>query len=191
MAIVPRGTINTTSLVVPDLYVQIVPPQNLMLNGVPTNVTGFVGTSAWGPVNQPVIVATMADYARCFGAIMPRKYDMGTTVAIAIQQGAQNFRCVRVTDGTDVAAQTLVPGTTASFTALYTGSLGNAVTLTLSPGSRPGTWRLRVMLPGFQPELFDNIGGTGSVFWQNLADAVNTGQGPGFPNKNPAASPGR
>jgi len=177
MAIVPRGTINTTSLVVPDLYVQIVPPQNLMLNGVPTNVVGMVGTSAWGPVNQPVIIATMADYARSFGAIMPRKHDMGTTVAVAIQQGAQNFRCVRVTDGTDVAAQALVPGTTVSFTALYTGSLGNAVTLTLSPGSRPGTWRLRVMLPGFQPELFDNIEGTGSIFWQNLADAVNTGQG--------------
>lgn len=177
MAIVPRGTINTTSLVVPDLYVQIVPPQNLMLNGVPTNVAGVVGTSAWGPTNQPVIIATMADYARSFGAIVPRKHDMGTTVAIAVQQGAQNFRCVRVSDGTDVAAQTLVPGTNASFTALYTGSLGNEINLTLSTGSRPGTWRLRVMLPGFQPELFDNIEGTGSTFWRNLADAINTGQG--------------
>ena len=177
MAIVPRGTINTTSLVVPDLYVQIVPPQNLMLNGVPTNVAGVVGTSAWGPVNQPVITATMADYARSFGAIMPRKHDMGTTVAIAIQQGAQNFRCVRVTDGTDVAAQTVVPGTTVSFTALYTGSLGNDIGLTLSSGSRPGTWRLRVTLPGFQPELFDNLEGDGAAFWRNLADAVNSGQG--------------
>ena len=77
----------------------------------------------------------MADYARSFGPIVARKYDMGTQVATAIQQGAQNFRCVRVSDGTDTAAQTVVPDTTATFTALYTGSLGNQVSLTLQPGS--------------------------------------------------------
>ncbi|MGH3669094.1 MAG: hypothetical protein ACRDSH_00440, partial [Pseudonocardiaceae bacterium] len=64
MPIVQEGSINTTALVVPDLYVQIVPPQNLVLNGVPTNVLGVVGTASWGAVGQPVIVATMADYAR-------------------------------------------------------------------------------------------------------------------------------
>ena len=56
MPIVQQGSINTTALVVPDLYVQIVPPQNLVLNGVPTNVVGVVGTASWGPVGQPVIV---------------------------------------------------------------------------------------------------------------------------------------
>ena len=40
MPIVQQGSVNTTALVVPDLYVQIVPPQNLVLNGVPTNVVG-------------------------------------------------------------------------------------------------------------------------------------------------------
>ena len=119
-----QGSINTTSLIVPDLYVQIVPPQNLVLNGVPTNILGVVGTASWGPVDEPAIVATMADYAQQFGSIVPRKYDMGTQVATAVQQGAQNFRCVRVTDGTDAAASTAVPGTNASFTAIYTGSLG-------------------------------------------------------------------
>ena len=65
---------------------------------------------------------------------MARKYDMGTQVATAVQQGAQNFRCVRVTDGTDAAAQAVVPGTTVTFTALYTGRLGNQIVLTLTPG---------------------------------------------------------
>ena len=96
MPIVQQGSINTTALVVPDLYVQIVPPQNLVLNGVPTNVVGVVGTASWGPVAQPVIVSTMADYAQAFGPIVARKYDMGTQIATAVQQGAQNFRCVRV-----------------------------------------------------------------------------------------------
>jgi len=178
MPIVQQGSLNTTALVVPDLYVQIVPPQNLVLNGVPTNVVGVVGTANWGPVGQPVIVATMADYARNFGTIVARKHDMGTQMAAAVQQGASNFRCVRATDGTDTAAQFLVPNTNFLFTALYTGSLGNQIAVTLTTGAQVGTWRLTVSLPGAQIEVFDNISGTGTIFWQNLAAAVNGGVGP-------------
>ena len=177
MPIVQQGSINTTALVVPDLYVQIVPPQNLVLNGVPTNVVGVVGTASWGPVGQPVIVATMADYARNFGPLSARKYDMGTQIATAVQQGAQNFRCVRATDGTDIAAQVQIPGGTVQFTALYSGSLGNSITLSLNPGSRASTWRLTVSLSGLAPEVFDNISGAGAALWIALAAAVNQGQG--------------
>ncbi len=178
MPIVQQGSVNTTALVVPDLYVQIVPPQNLVLNGVPTNVLGVVGTASWGPVGQPVIVATMADYAQSFGPIVARKYDMGTHVATAVQQGAQNFRCVRVTDGTDTAAQVTVPATTVVFTALYTGSLGSQITLVLNPSAKPNSWRLTVTLAGLQPEVYDNLAGAGAAFWSALAGAVNQGQGP-------------
>jgi phage tail sheath protein FI len=178
MPIVQQGSINTTALVVPDLYVQIVPPQNLVLNGVPTDVVGVVGSASWGPVGQPVIIATMTDYAASFGPIVARKYDMGTQVATAVQQGAQNFRCVRVSDGTDTAASLTLPGIGFTFTALYTGSLGNQLAVTLASGSKAGTWRLTVAMPGLVPEVYDNIGGTGAAFWQALAAAVNAGQGP-------------
>ncbi len=183
MPIVQQGAINTTALVVPDLYVQIVPPQNLMLNGVPTNVVGVVGTATWGPVGQPAIVATMADYARTFGAIQPRKYDMGTAVAIAVQQGAQNFRCVRASDGTDTAATAVMNGTlttdnSAQFTALYTGSLGNSVQITLGKGSKAASYKVTIALPGLPPEVFDNITGAGAAFWTALVAAVNGGTGP-------------
>lgn len=177
MPIVQQGAINTTALLVPDLYVQIVPPQNLVLNGVPTNVVGVVGTASWGPVNQPVLIGTMADYVRSHGPIMARKFDMGTQVATAVQQGAQDFRCVRVTDGTDTAAEGAIPGTTVTFTALHTGSLGNLIQIRLQAGSRTGTWRLTVSLPGLQPEVYDNISGSGTAFWQALEGAVNQGQG--------------
>jgi phage tail sheath protein FI len=176
--IAQQGSINTTSLVVPDLYVQIVPPQNLILNGVPTNVVGVVGTASWGPVNVPTIVGSMADYAQLFGSIVPRKYDMGTQVATAVQQGAQNFRCVRVTDGSDSAAYAAVPGSNASFSAMHTGSLGNSITVTLTVGSKPNTWKLSVLLPGFEPEVYDGLVGNGATFWSNLAAAVNNGLGP-------------
>ena len=178
MPISQQGSVNTTSLIVPDLYVQIVPPQNLVLNGVPTNILGVVGTASWGPVDEPTIIGTMGDYAQQFGSIVPRTYDMGTQVAIAVQQGAQNFRCVRVTDGTDAAAYTLVPGSNASFTAMYTGSLGNNISLTLGAGTKPNTWMLSVLLPGFVPEIFDGLVGDGAVFWSGVAAAVNTGLGP-------------
>ena len=178
MPIVQQGNINTTALVVPDLYVQIVPPQNLVLNGVPTDVVGVVGSASWGPVGLPVIVGTMADYARAFGPLVARMFDMGTQVATAVQQGAQNFRCVRASDGTDTPARLTLPATSFTFTARYTGSLGNQISVTLGTGSKAGTWRLTVALPGVQPEVFDNIAGTGAVFWQALAAAVNAGLGP-------------
>ena len=178
MPISQQGSVNTTSLIVPDLYVQIVSPQNLVLNGVPTNILGVVGTASWGPVDQPTIVGTMADYAQQFGPVVARQVDMGTQVATAVQQGAQDFRCVRVTDGTDAAAYTVVPGSNASFTALYTGSLGNSVTLTLRTGTKPNTWKLTVALPGFVPEVYDGLVGNGAAFWSGLAAAVNTGMGP-------------
>jgi uncharacterized protein len=180
MPIVQQGTINTTALVVPDLYVQIVPPQNLVLNGVPTNVLGVVGSASWGPVNQPAIVATMADYAGTFGPVMARKFDMGTQVATAVQQGASNFRCVRVTDGTDMAASYAVFFSTENYplllTARYTGSLGNQIGIVLSAGSQANTWRLTLTMPGLTPELFDNIAAPSpAAFWANVANAVNQG----------------
>ena len=181
MPIVQQGSINTTALVVPDLYVQIVPPQNLVLNGVPTDVVGVVGSAPWGPVSQPVIAGSMAEYAQNFGPIVPRKYDMGTQVATAIQQGAQNFLCVRVSDGSDTAAQLgLFYNNSANgplvLTALYTGSYGNQISGAFLPGSQANTWRLSITLPGSTPEVFDNIGGTGQTFWQNVLNAINNGQ---------------
>ncbi|MBV9749599.1 MAG: phage tail protein, partial [Acetobacteraceae bacterium] len=181
MPITQAGTLNTTALVVPDLYVQIVPPQQLVLNGVPTNMVGVVGTAAWGPVNQPAIVGTMQDYARLYGAIQPRQYDMGTQVATAVQQGASNFRCVRVTDGTDTAATYGLFYANGAYPLLlaarYTGSLGNQITLTLSQLSNGG-WRLTLGLPGQVAEVFDVAAGTAPQVWAALAQAVNAGTGP-------------
>jgi len=140
------------------------------------------GVRAWLEA-RPTSIATL----RCLGArsglILVRsgvtcRTALLTLSAIAVQQGAQNFRCVRVTDGTDAAAYTVVPGSNASFTAMYTGSLGNNITLTLRAGTKPNTWMLSVLLPGFVPEVFDGLVGNGAAFWTGLAAAVNAGLGP-------------
>ncbi len=178
MPIFQQGALNTTALIVPDLYVQIVPPQTLALNGVPTDIVGMVGSASWGPVGMPAIVSTMAGYAATFGPLIARKHDLGTQVAIAVQQGAQDFRCVRVSDGTDTAASALFPGTACALTACYTGTLGNQIVASLSAGSQAGSWRLTVFAPGLVLEVFDRIVGVGAAFWTALQTAINQGQGP-------------
>lgn len=172
--IVQAGAINTTALVVPDLYVQIIPPQ-LILNGVPTNILGIVGSAVWGPVNQAMVVGNYSQYAGTFGPLANRKYDMGTAVYVAAQQGASNFRCVRVTDGTDTKAASTGVATCITFTALYSGSLGNKITVTLAAGSVTGAWTATVSLPGVTAEVYPNITGSGNAFWVNLANAINNG----------------
>src|ERR1700722_4303673 len=137
MPISQLGALNTTALIVPDLYVQIVPPSVTLLNGVPTNILGMVGTATWGPVGSPTIVGKMNDYSNNFGAIQARAYDMGTAVAAAVLQGASNFRCVRVTDGTDTAASGSVNQTGAASATKVAGGSGYAVndTITLTGGT--------------------------------------------------------
>src|ERR1700682_714609 len=120
MPIVQQGAINTTALLVPDIYVQIVPPAAQFLNGVPTNILGIVGTATWGPTNSPVSAGNVAQSSAVFGPLQARKYDLGTQVATAALQGANNFRLVRVTDGTDVAATIAVLTNCITFTSKYT-----------------------------------------------------------------------
>jgi uncharacterized protein len=177
MPVVQQGSINTTALIVPDLYVQIVPPSVTLLNGLPTNILGIVGTATWGPVNAPTIVGNMAQYAQQFGAIQARKYDMGTAVAAAVLQGANNFKCVRVTDGTDVAASIVVQTSCITFTSKYTGTLGNSATVTIAAGSQANTSKVMVTMPNMVPEVFDNIGSglTANALWVAIANAINNG----------------
>ena len=171
------GTLNTSALLVPDVYVQIVPPSDTFVNGLPTNVLGIVGTAQWGPVNAPTTVANLNDQVRQFGNIQPRKYDLGTAVWAAVLNGANNMRCVRVTDGTDVAASATIGTNGLIATAKYTGSLGNKVQVAIATGSAAGTWKVTVSLGNQLPEVFDNIGAglSGNAIWLAIANAINAG----------------
>lgn len=177
MPVTQQGAINTTALSVPDVYVQIVPPSENYLNGVPTNILGVVGTAQWGPTNAPVIVGGLPDYVQKFGNIHARKHDMGTQVWTSVLNGANNMRCVRVTDGTDAAAKCAVQTDCLTFTAKYTGTLGNALQVTIGQGSKANSWKVVVALPGLVPEVFDNIGEglAGKALWAAMAAAVNNG----------------
>lgn len=175
--LITQGTINLAQLLVPGIYTQIIPPPQLNINGVPSNKVGYVGTGIWGPTNSPVNVGTPAQAAAVFGGPQPRKYDLLTQVALGALQGANNFTLVRVTDGTDVAAQVSIQGSDLLITSKYTGSLGNQTQVTLAAGSQTGTWKVTVAVPGIVPEAFDNIGAglAGNALWVAIAAAINNG----------------
>ena len=124
--IVQQGQINTTALIVPGLIVQIVPPSWTLLNGVPTNVLGIVGTAIWGPVNSPTIASGITDASAQFGPMQPRKYDLNTAVAAAsLQGGSAALRLVRVTDGTDVAAHATITCANAALATAIAAAINN------------------------------------------------------------------
>lgn len=124
---------------------------------MPSNIVGFVGTASWGPTNVPQIIGGYQGYTVTFGNPAPRKYDMGTAIYAATLQGAQVFRCVRVTDGTDTAAAAVVQTNCLTLSSLYTGSGGNAVGLTIGNGSLLNSMRAVVTLGSQVPEVYDNI----------------------------------
>lgn len=119
------GTLNTTALTVPNLYVQIAQPQTLALAGASSSQLGIVGTAGWGPVGMPLPIGGMSDYVAAFGAKQNKTTDAGLAVNIAVMQEASSFVVVRVTDGTDVAASGTLDGVTIQ--AVHTGSVGNGI----------------------------------------------------------------
>ncbi|MFT8769700.1 MAG: phage tail protein [Gluconobacter cerinus] len=124
------GTLNTTALTVPNLYVQIAQPQPLGLTGASSSKLGIVGTAGWGPVGLPVPVGGMSDYLSAFGSKQNKTTDAGLAVNIAALQGASSFVVVRVTDGTDANATASLGGVTLS--AVHTGAAGNAIVVSLT-----------------------------------------------------------
>jgi hypothetical protein len=177
MPIIPAGQLNVAALVVPNLYVQIQPPQPL-LNGVPSGIIGVVGVASWGPLNTPTPFGSYAEYQGLFGALLNATFDMGTVVAIGVQQGANSFVGVRVSDGTDVKASEIVGTTDITYTARYSGTTGNSIRVTIAAGGAASSFNVSVSLPGVLTENFTNVTGTGNAFWVNLASAVTNGQGP-------------
>lgn len=182
MPIYQAGSLNTSALTAPDLYVQVVAPTTQYINGVATDGLGLVGIASWGPVNSPFLIGSASDQALYIGSQQNRKYDLATAVAISLQLGATNLNCVRVTDGTDIAASVALndaassPVTGVTLTAIYTGTTGNTIQAMVTAGTAVGSYKLTIYLPGQSAEVFDNITGSGATFWANLVSAVNNGQ---------------
>lgn len=175
-----NGLLNTAALVVAGVYVSVIPPTISQLNGVPTNIAGFVGTASYGPVDIPIAISDYGSYNANFGPLINRTFDMGTHVAIAVQQGATSIYGVRVTDGTDTAASGKLGAVSSNyaalFTAKYTGSAGNAFTVLIGTSAIANSLKITLTSGLNTPEVFDGITNASPVaFWTALVNAVNKG----------------
>lgn len=177
MTIYQSGAFNAAASSVPNVNIVVQQPTNQVLSGVATNIAGIVGTASYGPKNIPTVIGGVGEYISTFGPVLNRTYDMGTPLATASLQGANNFVCVRVTDGTDTAATVSIQASCLTVASLYTGSYGNNLTVTIANGSKTGTTKVIVAGINGVNEVFDNISGSGNTLWVNIAAAINTGVG--------------
>jgi hypothetical protein len=179
MPIYQNGQLNVSALNAPGVYLQIQPPPPI-INGVATNLLGYVGVGSWGPVNSATLIGSGNDQANWLGSPQVRKYDLSTAVQVALAAGANAIQYVRVTDGTDAAASCLVKDTAGTvtgltLTAIYTGTIGNTLTAAITAGTAPSSFKLTLTRPGFTPEVFDNVTGSAGALWANFVNAVNNG----------------
>jgi hypothetical protein len=125
------GQQNLSALSVPAVYADIILPTPFLL-GTPTNIEGLVGAASWGPLNSLIAVSKPVDAALAIGPPVVRTYDMSSYVSAASQVGGSiGFYCVRVSDGTDVAATgTLQSAATGTVT--FTANPIAASTLTIN-----------------------------------------------------------
>lgn len=180
--IVPYGSFNPNAFNVPGVVVQIKTPAPV-INGIATDVFAVVGIADGGPVNSPVY-GSLQELVQVFGAPnTTRKYDLMTQVFTAYMQGTQNFIGLRVTDGTDTRSSaqlfnnstSTAPLASVLLQAINTGLITNTYSAVVESGSLAGSYKLTITQPGYTPEVFDNISGTGAQLWKNLIDAVNNG----------------
>lgn len=178
MTIFNQGSVNPSAAGLPGVYVNVQPPPSAPLTGAPSDIMGVVGTASWGPVGVPVPFDGEASCALAFGVMKPRKFDITTAVRAAQMNGCENFRGVRVTDGTDLAASALIGGATGlGITARYTGADGAGIAVELAAGTKANTLRINITMPGHAPEIIDNVAAVAAAnaSWLALAAAINAG----------------
>lgn len=178
MPVSPSGFINLASLNIPDVYINIESPPAIV-SGIPTDILGIVGVGSWGPVNSPIIAGGIGQVVEKVGRPSVRSHDLATAAWVAGMQGGNNFRLVRVTDGTDTAATGTFHTNCFTLTARHTGTIGNGISCAITQGRVSGSYTITIFMPGVQPEQFDNVaaGLSGNAVYVAIANAINHGVG--------------
>lgn len=169
------------NLQVDGAFVYNQPPMALPGLGVPTSLSGMVGTGSWGKPNTPLpaTAQNFGSYANC-GA---DPYSIITEALFANALSNNNI-AVRVTDQTDVAATATTTdsgGTNGvEFIAVNTGKDGDTISVTYQTGTNSTTSEptltAAIQRQGYAPEIYPNLTNpTGGGFAAALIDAVNNG----------------
>ncbi|MFN2467005.1 MAG: phage tail sheath family protein [Gaiellaceae bacterium] len=112
-------------LTYPGVYIEEQPSGVRPIIGVSTSITAFVGRARKGPVDEPVLVHSFADYERIFGGLW-NESRMSFALRQYFQNGGRDAVIVRVTRG--------VPTEAATSTFTFTGAGGDLELEASSPG---------------------------------------------------------
>jgi phage tail sheath protein FI len=90
----------------PGVYIQEVPSGVHTITPVSTSIAAFLGRTTLGPINKPVHIFSLADYARNFGDPLPGS-DLADSVRLFFLNGGSDAYVVRLANGARAAAVTL------------------------------------------------------------------------------------
>ncbi|HLN62144.1 MAG TPA: hypothetical protein VK464_11385, partial [Symbiobacteriaceae bacterium] len=134
----------------PGLYLESFPPSDRSVSPLRTDVTGFVGLAARGPVGRPVAVTSREQFDAIFGGALPGCYLAHAAHAFFLA-GGRTLHVVRVVgpDGAKVAGLELAgsEGTALALTATSAGAWANGMQVGVTPARR-GATRATAWAPG-------------------------------------------
>lgn len=93
----------------PGVYIEEIPSGVRTITGVATSITAFVGRALMGPLNEPIIINSFADYDRMFGGLWTE-----STMSYAVQDfylnGGSQAVIVRIDNNAGTAQISLPTG---------------------------------------------------------------------------------
>lgn len=90
----------------PTVYIEEIPSGVQTITGVPTSITAFVGRARRGPVNEPIVINSFADFDRTFGGLWLAS-EMSYAVRDFYVNGGSQAIIVRLANGGSAATITL------------------------------------------------------------------------------------
>lgn len=115
----------------PGVYVEVAPGDGRVIRGATTSITAFIGRAERGPVNEPVLIRSGAEYDRTFGGLWAHS-TMGHSIRHYFENGGRDAIVVRVHNGA------------AATTFEFPGQAGTLVLKAASPGSWANNLELEI-----------------------------------------------
>jgi uncharacterized protein len=133
----------------PGVYIEENTTPGSAIVGVSTSLTAFIGRALRGPVNQPTLVESFADFTRKFGGLWAASA-LGYSVAQFFANGGSQALIVRVHNGSTSATATLTNGGTGiALQAASPGQWGKNLTAVVTASALP--------IPPVNPPIFFNL----------------------------------
>ena len=114
-----------TTTTYPGVYIEELPSGVRTLTGVATSITAFIGRALRGPLNEPVVTNSFADFERIFGGLWVNS-NLSFAVRDFFLNGGSQAIIVRVING-GAAATISLPGNPLPLSAASAGAWGNAL----------------------------------------------------------------